>query len=131
MIASDALNEPQEEEIPKGDDVDKELKAAQDAAKAAGDVAKNVFGTWCILFVKKVSKILKLNAGGMMGMGGNLMGKAVSKVSGKDEKKEEEEREEHHKPKFVKHLNKTRTMSAKQKWEWAFDKILTVSESNF
>ena len=45
MIASDALNEPQEEEIPKGDDVDKELKAAQDAAKAAGDVAKNVFGT--------------------------------------------------------------------------------------
>ena len=45
MIASDALNEPQEEEIPKGDDVDKELKAAQDAAKAAGDVAKNVFGS--------------------------------------------------------------------------------------
>lgn len=66
-----------------------------------------------------------------MGMGGNLMGKAVSKVSGKDEKKEEEDvHEEHHKPKFVKHLNKTRTMSAKQKWEWAFDKILTVSVKN-
>ena len=32
-----------------------------------------------------------------------------------------------HKPNFVKHLNKTRTFSAKQKWEWAFDKILTVS----
>ena len=48
MIASDALNEPQEEEIPKGpgDDVDKELKAAQDAAKAAGEAAKNVFGKW-------------------------------------------------------------------------------------
>jgi protein unc-13 len=30
-----------------------------------------------------------------------------------------------HKPNFVKHLNKTRTFSAKQKWEWAFDKILT------
>lgn len=46
MIASDALNEPQEEEIPKGanQDVDKELKAAQDAAKAAGEAAKNVFG---------------------------------------------------------------------------------------
>ena len=64
-------------------------------------------------------------------MGGNLMGKAVSKVSGKDEKKEEEDvQEAHHKPKFVKHLNKTRTMSAKQKWEWAFDKILTVSVKN-
>lgn len=46
VIASDALNEPQEEEIPKGanQDVDKELKAAQDAAKAAGEAAKNVFG---------------------------------------------------------------------------------------
>ena len=46
MIACDALNEPQEEEIPKGasQDVDKELKAAQDAAKAAGEAAKNVFG---------------------------------------------------------------------------------------
>ena len=62
-------------------------------------------------------------------MGGNLMDKAVSKVSKKEEK--EEVHEEVHKPKFVKHLNKTRTMSAKQKWEWAFDKILTVSESNF
>ena len=49
MIASDALNEPQEEEIPSAgptDDVDKELKAAQDAAKAAGEAAKNVFGKW-------------------------------------------------------------------------------------
>ena len=64
-------------------------------------------------------------------MGGNLMGKAVSKVSGKEEKKEEEEALPDHKPKFVKHLNKTRTMSAKQKWEWAFDKILTVSTKTF
>ena len=46
VIASDALNEGQEEEIPKGanEDVEKELKAAQDAAKAAGEAAKNVFG---------------------------------------------------------------------------------------
>ena len=36
-----------------------------------------------------------------------------------------------HKPNFVKHLNKTRTFSAKQKWEWAFDKILTVSGNFF
>ncbi|XP_071749704.1 uncharacterized protein unc-13 isoform X2 [Lepeophtheirus salmonis] len=28
------------------------------------------------------------------------------------------------KPKFVKHINKTRTMSGKQKWEWAFEKII-------
>ncbi len=34
---------------------------------------------------------------------------------------------EAHKPTFVKHLNKTRTMSPKQKWDWAFDKILMVS----
>lgn len=82
-----------------------------------------------ILLEIDVSKICNPVKGGMMGMGGNLMGKAVSKVSGKDEKKEEEDvQEAHHKPKFVKHLNKTRTMSAKQKWEWAFDKILTVSQ---
>ena len=31
-----------------------------------------------------------------------------------------------HKSTFVKHINKTRTMSAKQKWDWAFDKILQV-----
>ena len=76
-----------------------------------------------------IRKLCILVIGGMMGMGGNLMGKAVSKVSGKEEKKEEEEVLPDHKPKFVKHLNKTRTMSAKQKWEWAFDKILTVSST--
>ena len=31
------------------------------------------------------------------------------------------------KPNFVKHINKTRTMSSRQKWDWAFDKILMVS----
>ena len=31
------------------------------------------------------------------------------------------------KPNFVKHINKTRTMSGRQKWDWAFDKILMVS----
>lgn len=34
-------------------------------------------------------------------------------------------------PMFVKHLNKTRTMSAKQKWDWAFDKILQVGLKTF
>ena len=32
-----------------------------------------------------------------------------------------------HRPKFVKHINKTRTMSGKQKWEWAFDRIIQVN----
>eukprot|EP00094_Tigriopus_californicus_P005576 TCALIF_05373-PA protein Name:"Protein of unknown function" AED:0.48 eAED:0.48 QI:0/0.16/0/0.28/0.83/0.85/7/0/2053 len=27
-------------------------------------------------------------------------------------------------PKFVKHINKTRTMSGRQKWDWAFEKII-------
>ena len=30
------------------------------------------------------------------------------------------------KPRFVKHFNKTRTMSGRQKWDWAFEKILQV-----
>ena len=42
-----------------------------------------------------------------------------------EEDEDEEVKHHEHKPNFVKHLNKTRTMSAKQKWEWAFDKILT------
>eukprot|EP00095_Tigriopus_kingsejongensis_P005547 snap_masked-scaffold131_size323982-processed-gene-1.0 protein:Tk05547 transcript:snap_masked-scaffold131_size323982-processed-gene-1.0-mRNA-1 annotation:"protein-methionine sulfoxide oxidase mical3-like isoform x2" len=29
-------------------------------------------------------------------------------------------------PKFVKHFNKTRTMSGRQKWDWAFEKIIQV-----
>lgn len=29
-------------------------------------------------------------------------------------------------PKFVKHINKTRTMSGRQKWDWAFEKIIQV-----
>lgn len=33
------------------------------------------------------------------------------------------------KPKFVKHINKTRTMSGRQKWDWAFEKIIQVSLS--
>ena len=30
------------------------------------------------------------------------------------------------KPRFVKHINKTRTMSGRQKWDWAFEKIIQV-----
>ena len=30
------------------------------------------------------------------------------------------------KPRFVKHINKTRTMSGRQKWDWAFERIMQV-----
>ena len=33
-------------------------------------------------------------------------------------------------PKFVKHINKTRTMSGRQKWDWAFEKIIQVRGSD-
>ena len=81
----------------------------------------------------------------MVGLGGSLLGKSVQKAPpgkgptapqaqvapGEQAKKEvaakpDDAQEQQHKPKFVEHLNKTRTMSAKQKWEWAFDKILQV-----
>ena len=57
----------------------------------------------------------------------------VKAIEEEDDLEDEEEVKHHdqHKPNFVKHLNKTRTMSAKQKWEWAFDKILTVSNARF
>ena len=56
VIASDALNE-QETETPTADEeIDKDIKAAQDAAKAAGEAAKNVIG-------------------GMVGLGGSFLGK--------------------------------------------------------
>ena len=46
VIASDALNEQHESAEQKSsahqEEIDKELKAAQDAAKAAGEAAKNV-----------------------------------------------------------------------------------------
>ena len=55
----------------------------------------------------------------------------VKAIEEEDDLEDEDEVKHHdqHKPNFVKHLNKTRTMSAKQKWEWAFDKILTVSNA--
>ncbi len=145
VITSDALNEQYEQKDPNDkhqEELDKDIKAAQDAAKAAGDAAKNVLGN-------------------MVGMGGSFLGKTVQKAvntsgpkpqaqqagpqkgppstapqqqpkgptseePGKIIEEDEEEYNEQHKPNFVKHLNKTRTMSAKQKWEWAFDRILTV-----
>jgi hypothetical protein len=138
--------------------VDSDLKAAQDAAKVAGEAAKNLLG-------------------GVTSLGGSLIGKAASSItkpqqqqqkpmqqkppaqqsldrtasmkseakagdSESDDNKAEKrvtfgpevledddaafERRDH-RPKFVKHINKTRTMSGKQKWEWAFDRIIQVS----
>ena len=128
------------------------MKVAQEAAKAAGDAAKHLFG-------------------GVTSLGGSLLGKAASSMtkhqqpqqqqkpqqsldrtsSVKSETKGGESESEDakgdkrvtfgpeileedevplerrdHRPKFVKHINKTRTMSGKQKWEWAFDRIIQV-----
>lgn len=60
VITSDALNEPQSNESLSEDqkhkeELDKDIKAAQEAANAAGEAVKNVFG-------------------GMVGLGGTLLG---------------------------------------------------------
>ena len=131
-----------------------EIKAAQEAAKVAGEAAKNLFG-------------------GVTSLGGSLLGKAASSItkpqqqksnqkqpldrttSVKGESKAAESDNEDtkgekrvtfgpdipeaevvlerrdHRPKFVKHINKTRTMSGKQKWEWAFDRIIQVRMTCF
>ena len=141
------------ERVPQKDDeakevIDKDVKAAQDAAKAGAQAAKNVMG-------------------GVFGIGGKLVGNAAQKAQkmtgqpaykpgvgpgapgavkpgtmppgqkppegakppdqeDKHVKFAEGIKQSEHKPAFVKHINKTRTMSAKQKWDWAFDKILQV-----
>ena len=55
--------------------------------------------------------------------------KAVSFGDGRDKPQDElsDDTPSTVKPNFVKHINKTRTMSSRQKWDWAFDKILMVS----
>ena len=149
VIASDALNEQPKDDEAK-EVIDKDVKAAQDAAKAGAQAAKNVMG-------------------GVFGIGGKLVGNAAQKAqkmtgqpaykpgvgpgapgavkSGtmppgqkppegakppdqedKHVKFAEGIKQSEHKPAFVKHINKTRTMSAKQKWDWAFDKILQVGK---
>lgn len=63
VITSDALNEePESEKDKHQEELDKDIKAAQDAAKAAGEAAKNVFG-------------------GMVGLGGSILGKTVQKAA--------------------------------------------------
>ena len=52
---------------------------------------------------------------------------AAAAAAGKDPSTDGKLPEQQRRPKFVKHINKTRTMSGKQKWDWAFDKILMVS----
>ena len=158
----DDENETQPKKPPsrQASGVENELKAAQDAAKVAGEAAKNLLG-------------------GVTSLGGSLIGKAASSITkpqpttttkaaaaqpqpldrtssvkseakagdsenedsrgekrvtfGPDVQAEDEvplERRDH-RPKFVKHINKTRTMSGKQKWEWAFDRIIQVGEPSY
>lgn len=66
VITSDALNEPQSNESLSEDqkhkeELEKDIKAAQEAANAAGEAVKNVFG-------------------GMVGLGGTMLrGKQAQK----------------------------------------------------
>ena len=101
-----------------------DIKAAKDAAQAAGAAAKNLFGGLGSALGQAVNKAQPPSA---------------AKVERKDSRKNVsfgDDREKTDspetpssvvKPNFVKHINKTRTMSSRQKWDWAFDKILMVS----
>ena len=108
---------------------DEDIKAAKDAAQAAGAAAKNLFG----------------GIGSALGQAVNKAQPATKVLDGKDSSKNVgfgDDREKGTdelsddtptvvKPNFVKHINKTRTMSSRQKWDWAFDKILMVSTKYF
>ena len=135
--------------------VENELKAAQDAAKVAGEAAKNLLGGVTSLGGSLIGKAAssitkpqpqqqqKVAAQQQQQLGRTSSIKSETKAGdsetddskgekrvtfGPDVQPEEEaplERRDH-RPKFVKHINKTRTMSGKQKWEWAFDRIIQV-----
>ena len=125
---------------------DNELKTAQDAAKVAGEVAKNLLGGVTSLggsligkaassitkpqqqqqHLDRTSSVKSETKGGDSETDDSKGEKRVT--FGPDVQPEEEtafERRDH-RPNFVKHINKTRTMSGKQKWEWAFDRIIQV-----
>ena len=137
---------------------EKDIKAAQDAAKAAGDAAKNLFGGVTSLggslLGKAASTITKpqqqqkpqqpqqpQQLGRTSSVKSETKGGESESEDSKGEKRvtfgpgivEEDEvplERRDHRPKFVKHINKTRTMSGKQKWEWAFDRIIQVGTLN-
>jgi hypothetical protein len=124
-------------------------KAAQEAAKVAGEAAKNLLGGVTSLggsLLSKAAGLSKPQPQGQPKLSSDLHPKPDGTVVDRkqvvdgDEAKGEKhvtfgvgvededlggERRDH-RPKFVKHINKTRTMSGKQKWEWAFDKIIQV-----
>jgi len=122
-------------------------KAAQEAAKAAGEAAKNLLGGVTSLGGSLLSKAAGISKQPQIQpkLSSNKSAKsavaAEPKVGsdsdeakgekhvtfglGVDDEDQSYERIDH-RPKFVKHINKTRTMSGKQKWEWAFDKIIQV-----
>lgn len=120
-------------------------KAAQEAAKAAGEAAKNLLGGVTSLGGSLLSKAAGLSKQPQVQpkVSSDLHPKPDGErkpATDSDEARGEKhvtfgvgvededlggERRDH-RPKFVKHINKTRTMSGKQKWEWAFDKIIQV-----
>jgi ribosomal protein S16 len=133
---------------------DSEIKAAQEAAKVASEAAKNLLGGVTSLggslLGKAASSITKpqqqhpnqkqqqqqksldrttsVKSESKAGDSDSEDAKGEKRVTFGPDIQEEEtvlERRDH-RPKFVKHINKTRTMSGKQKWEWAFDRIIQV-----
>ena len=155
VISSDALNDKMEDQHPQQHEdvhnqaINQDLKAAQDAAKAATGAAKGVLGGMVGLggsLLGKNAPKVPGTAGGQpplkpgqqqpqpTGKPGGLAGKQVTVDAANKPEAEDKHvkfadadgEASKHKSTFVKHINKTRTMSAKQKWDWAFDKILQV-----
>ena len=111
--------------------VDQDIKAAKDAAQAAGAAAKNLFGGAMGALGQAVNKAQPPSA--VKNLERTDSRKVVS--FGDDREKPQDELSDDTptvvKPNFVKHINKTRTMSSRQKWDWAFDKILMVSTLHY
>lgn len=151
QLPEEVEEQEEEEQVPDFDDeavrqqqeeatLDPDLKAAQEAARAAQDKAKNLIGNI---------------GGGLLGLAGgkaqqlasqkpmaskakpqmkkqtalNSESKDEAEPPGTERPEEEEKKgvkfaEEPEKPREERQINKTRTMRPKEKWEWAFNKIL-------
>ena len=109
MLAPVAL--PQALALPEPD------KPEQASVKAGADAAKSLLGGIGAA-VGKAAAAAEASV-------------AAAAAAGKDPSTDGKLPEQQRRPNFVKHINKTRTMSGKQKWDWAFDKILMVSHYLF
>ena len=108
---------------------DEDIKAAKDAAQAAGAAAKNLFGGIGSALGQAVNKAQPATKVLDRKDSSKNVGFGDDREKGTDELSDDTPTVV--KPNFVKHINKTRTMSSRQKWDWAFDKILMVSNIYF